>query len=263
MLPKAVPSSPAYRTSTEIKNVSRQDIVVTDVPTRAQSVTTPLVYHALTFFQGQHADLQDFLKYGSPFPVRTVTNFLDGRQTQLRYTHSTTASFHLHSLLPTMSLSPSTVLATPMSTPPSGWSKRVFYGLDWGKIAERVHALLTSPTLQGMSTSSGPLRELRNSIRFFRTCISSWMGRCLSRLDLLLPHGHGHTRSPEALFEITADTVSRLWSLSGLLFSTAPSKSATTMGGNSRAVSSRRCPRSADPLIEDFCVLTRFERHDR
>jgi len=80
------------------------------------------------------------LEIWPPPPVRTVANFLVGRQNQLWYTHSTTGSFHLHSRLHIKSPSPYPALVTPMPKSPSGSCPRDLYGLDRGKFAERVHA---------------------------------------------------------------------------------------------------------------------------
>lgn len=53
------------------------------------------------------------------------------------------------------------------------------------------------------------------------------VGRYQSRLDLLLPHSHGHTRSNEALplSEIFTKAVPKAFVSSGLLFSAASRES--------------------------------------
>ena len=51
--------------STDFRQVSRQDSVVADALSMANSVMTPLEYHALERSQDQDAELQDIMKNGS------------------------------------------------------------------------------------------------------------------------------------------------------------------------------------------------------
>ena len=66
--------------STDFKHVLGQDNVVADALLKANSIMTPLDYHALASSQGQDAELQDILKNGLVFQVRTGAHFRDRRQ---------------------------------------------------------------------------------------------------------------------------------------------------------------------------------------
>ena len=245
---------------TDFRHVSGQDSVVADALTKANSVTTPLDYHALASSQDQDAELHDILKHGSALRLEQV--HIPGMD--------------IFICCDTSTRQPQPFITTPfrcqvfdtlhsLSRPEANTTvKLVSQRFLWPGVGKDCHAWTRACTPCQRSKITrhvkAPLRSFNlPSACFFRAyqpgravaCLFQLLvlSHCHQQIHISLPSTDTHVGLRHSLcLTLLLKKLQRPSSLSGLLISAAPSKSQLTRASSSRPDFSRLWLPSPDPL---------------